>query len=301
MPSGELLPPPAILDLDPEGADRLLDELERTVPVRPPLLRLPSRPATELVVFGDTHGDWHSTLDVRAAAEAPGTDRILMGLGDYVDRPPDDCPNGSVANALYLLSLTARFPERVYLLQGNHETVRRVPCYPHMLPEEIDDLWGPEVERYHRVVGLLERGGYAAYTENGAYLAHAGFPRELPPGAWPSAFDAIDEDRLCELVWAECDASRDRRGAAPSWGTRELDRFLSSSGLRLVLRGHDPDVVGRPLYGGRCLTLHTTRIYERYGGVIIGVLPLDRPLSGVGEVRVHHLSSEGRSYPAEPP
>ncbi len=289
--------PSEILALEPEGADDLLDRLERTVPVHPPFLPLPAGVAEEAIVCGDTHGDWRSTLEAIARFTSAPTSRCLVGLGDYVDRAPRDCPNGSVANALHLLALSARHPDRVILLQGNHETSRRIPVVPHTLPEEIDDLWGPEVERYHRLAALLERGPVAAGTPNGAYLAHAGFPRRLDRVRWSSTFDRLDEDGLSEVVWAECDASRNRRGAARPWTARDLDGFLAATGQRLILRGHDPDVCGVPLYAGRCLTLQTTRIYERYGGVIVARLPLRTPLNGTADLRLEHLPSEGRSYP----
>lgn len=290
--------PTEILELDPEGADLLLDDLERAVPVHPPFVALAPGAVEEAVVFGDTHGDWRSTLEVVDRFSVGPEPRFLIGLGDYVDRAPRDCPNGSVANALHLLSLAARFPERVILLQGNHETSRQVPVVPHTLPEEVDDLWGPEEERYHRVVGLLERGPLAASTPSGAFLAHAGFPRRLASPRWTDSFDRLDDEGLCEVVWAECDASRNRRGAARPWGARDLEGFLGTAGLKVLLRGHDPDVCGRPLYAGRCLTLHTTRIYERYGGVIVARLPLRAPLETVRDLRVEHLSTEGRSFPS---
>jgi hypothetical protein len=289
--------PEEILALDPDGADELLGALERSVPVHPPFVALPAGRADEAIVFGDTHGDWRSTLEAVARSTSEGSPRLLVGLGDYVDRSPEDCPNGSVANALHLVSLAARFPDRVFLLQGNHETSRRVPVVPHTLPEEIDDLWGPEEERYHRLVALLERGPLAASTPNGAYLAHAGFPRRLSGPRWTEVFDRLDEEGLCEVVWAECEASRNRRGAARPWGARDLERFLAASGLRLLLRGHDPDISGTPLYAGRCLTLHTTRIYERYGGVLVARLSLRTPLRSVADLRVEHLATEGRSFP----
>ncbi len=297
MRAPEPLLPRDILALPPADADRLLDALERTVPVRPPLLELHSPSTPELVVFGDTHGDWRSMLEAVSVWSTGSAQRLLVGLGDYVDRAPDDCPSGSVANALFLLSLTARFPERVVLLQGNHETQRRIPCLPHNLPEEVDELWGPEADRYMRLVALLERGPYAAVTPNGAYLAHAGFPRQLPPSGWRDAFEQMDDAQLSEIVWAECDTSHLRRGAAEAWGVRELDAFLAATGLGVVLRGHDPDETGRARYGGRCLTLHTSRIYERYGGVVVAIVPLDAPLATVSEITVRHLASEGRSYP----
>ena len=295
MSARRILSPPEILSLDPEGADGLLEELERTVPVHPPLLSLPN--GEEALVFGDTHGDWPSTVALVDLWGGRSPQTPLLGLGDYVDRSPDDCPNGSVANALYLLSLSAHYPDRVFLLQGNHETDRRIPVLPRTLPEEIDDLWGPEDDRYYRLAGLLERGPLAAVTPNGIYLAHAGFPRDLHEGPWTRSLDHPDDERLAEIVWAECDVSRNRRGGAPAWTEKDLDRFLSSSGLRLMLRGHDPDVVGRPLYRDRCLTLHTTRIYERFGGVIAATVPLNTPVASVRSFSVHHLPSEHRSYP----
>ncbi len=288
--------PEEILALDAEAADHLLDALERSVPVRPPYVALSRGVAEEAVVFGDTHGDWRSTQEAVARMSALSPPGLLIGLGDYIDRFPRDCPNGSVANALYLLSLAARSPEQVVLLQGNHETTRRVPVVPHTLPEEIDDLWGPEEERYHRVLALLERGPLAATTPNGVYLAHAGFPRRLAHPNWTASFDGLDEEALCEVVWAEADLSRSRRGAARPWNARDLDRFLGSTGLRLFLRGHDPDLCGRRLYEGRCLTLHTTRIYERYGGVVIARLRLGSPLGTVADLAVEHLPTEGRSF-----
>ncbi len=286
--------PAEILALEPEAADELLEELERNVPVQPSLL--PLRGAEEAFVFGDSHGDWRSTQELVTRWLTLDPPALLVGLGDYVDRHPDDCPNGSVANALYLLSLAARFPQRVVLIQGNHETARRLPVLPRSLPEEIDDLWGPRDDRYERLVGLLERGPVAATTESGVYLAHAGFPRERPPGRWAGAFERPDDDALADIVWAECDASRNRRGAAPAWGRADLDRFRQDSGLGVFLRGHDPDVVGRPLYDDRCLTLHTTRIYERYGGVIAARVPLGSRIDSVRSLSVEHLPSEGRSY-----
>jgi len=294
-PSRVVLSPAELLRLTSAEVDGLLDYLERHVPVRPPLTELLAGTAEEAIVFGDTHGDWRSAEEVVQRYRAG--DRCLIGLGDYVDRAPDDCGAGSVANALYLLGLAAEAPARVFLIQGNHETVRRIPALPHNLPDEVDELWGPESSRYDRILALLERGPLAVATSNGAYLAHAGFPQGKLPEPWSHAFTSADEGRLAEIVWAECDASRIRRGAAPPWGRRELDQFLDATHLRVVLRGHDPDLNGKSLYGGRCLTLHTSRVYERYGGVTIAHLPLRSPLRSLDEVLVDHLPTEGRSYP----
>ncbi len=292
----EVPSPEEILGLDEHGADALLDRLERTVPVHPPLVRVPAASLREAMVFGDTHGDWRSVEEVVRRFSAGGVRRLLVGLGDYVDRAPPDCGAGSVAASLHLLSLAASAPDRVFLLQGNHETNRRIPTLPHDLPEEVDSLWGPDATRCTRIEALLERGPLAAVLPEGVYLAHAGFPLVGSQEEWAHAFDLISDERLSEIVWSVCDSSRYRRAGVPTWGGRDLERLFRASGVRVFLRGHDPDLTGRPLYDGHCLTLHTTRVFERFGGVITLRFPLGRPVESIRDTLVEHLSTEGKTF-----
>jgi hypothetical protein len=292
LPSAE-----TILSWSGPEADALLDRLERTVPVRPGFVELPSTGFREALVFGDTHGDWRTSLEVEQRFLAPdGGPRCVVGLGDYVDRPPTDCPDGSVVNALRWLALTARYPDRVFLVQGNHETVSRIEARPRSLDRELEHLWGPDPTRYARLAALLERGPLAAATTTGAYFAHAGFPRGALSRSWRREFEEVDEQRLIDIVWSDPEATRRSHGADRPWDGSELRAFLDGAGLGLFLRGHDPDLVGRPLYEGRCLTLHTTRYYERYGGVIVARVPLDRPVRTCLDVTVDHLSTEGKKF-----
>jgi hypothetical protein len=290
MPGREPSSPSEILELSTEEADALLDRLEREVPVSPPLVALPARPFSEALVFGDTHGDWRSTQRVVARFRASVDDRILLGLGDYVDRAPDDCEQGSVANALYLLGLVARYPDRVVLVKGNHELNRWVGVLPHDLPEEVDLLWGPDDNRYERIASLLERGPYAAVSPSGVYFAHGGFPKVAHVEEWKSHFAASDEDLTLDVGWGECGASRAHHGVVQPFEEADLVRFLQQSGTRLFVRGHDPDLAGRWVFGHRCLTLHTSRTYERFGGVLMARVPLDRAVETAAEVRIERLA-----------
>jgi hypothetical protein len=288
--------PEEILGLSSSDADELLDRLESNVPVRPGLFELDDARLQTGVVFGDTHGDWRAAeAPVQRFLSARSTD-ALLGLGDYVDRAPNDCREGSVANALWLLGLAAEYPERVVLVTGNHEMVRRIPALPHDLPEEVDQLWGPDPDRYSRLLGLLERGPLAVRTKSGAFLSHAGFPRGAPPD-WKNRFAHPDDDTIIDLVWSDCTPSHIDRGLAPPFDEAELEKFLKAAGCTIFLRGHDPDVTGRPLFHNRCLTLHTTRYYERFGGVIYAELPLDKPVRSTADVRVLHAAVEGRRFP----
>lgn len=282
--------PEQIAALSPDEADALLEGLEASVPARPPLTELGAIAAREAIVFGDSHGDWRATrAPVARFLEAPH-ERCLIGLGDYVDRAPEDCEGGSVANALWLLGLAAAFPDRVFLIVGNHDLSRRIPALPHDLPEEVDLLWGPESSRYTRLLGLLERGPLAVRTGNGVYLAHAGFPRG-PPGDWRARISSGTEESLLDLTWSDCAASRIDRGLGVPFEEPELHRFLRAAECRVFLRGHDPPLTGRAIYGKSLLTVHTTRVYARFGGVIYVRLPLDRPVTSTDDLAIERIES----------
>lgn len=293
----EVPAPEEILALDAPAADELLDRLEASVPIHPPLVRLPGAGFREAIVFGDSHGDWRSVREVEARFRSGGSARLLIGLGDYIDRAPADCGQGSVANALHLLSLAGSLPDRVLLIQGNHEAARKIPTLPHHLPQEVAALWGEDPSRYQRTMALLERGPLAAVVPGGVFCAHAGFPLVSSAEGWAHAFDSLDEEALMQLLWGECDVSSNRRGAGIPWGGRDLERFFRSNALRIFLRGHDPDITGQPLFEGRCLTLQTTRLYQRFGGVIIARLPIGHPLESLRDVVIEHLPTEGQTYP----
>jgi hypothetical protein len=287
--------PREVLAFSPEEADRYLDGLEARVPVAPAVLRL--GPAPEATVFGDTHGDWRTTEAIVRGFRAGPPGSYLIGLGDYVDRPPRDCPDGSVANALFLLGLVAESPDRVVLVKGNHECGRLIPVVPCDLPAEVDSLWGAEVDRYARLSGLLERGPWAALSTNGLYLAHAGFPLRRPTGApWDAALEHPTEELVLDQVWRDADPSRLDRGVGAPFTERDLDRFLGEAGASIFLRGHDPTLLGQWIFNDRCLTLHSSRVYERYGGVLLARVPLDRAPLTRSAVRVEHVPTEGRRF-----
>ncbi|MGA7860326.1 MAG: metallophosphoesterase [Thermoplasmata archaeon] len=282
------VPAEIISRMEASEIDALLARLDPQISSESALVQVHPVGAKTLRVIGDTHGDWRSA---EAAMEwfLEGPDeRAFVGLGDYVDRAPPDCPAGSVVNALFLLSVKAAFPDRVFLIQGNHEAARRIPVVPHTLPEEMERRWGEDRRRYSRLMGLLERGPLAGYTSSGVFLAHGGFPSRLA-SPWTDRFRSVDETLLVELLWRDVAASDIDRGLSLPFDEEALDEFLNATGLHLFLRGHDPNVVGQSLYHDHCLTLHTSRRYERYGGVLAAQVPLDRPVHSTWDLEVVQL------------
>ncbi len=295
-PGALRISPGQVLAWSSEEADAFLDRLEERVPQRPRFMELDGRAGSRAIVFGDSHGDWRSTQGPVDLFRKDPSNTFLVGLGDYVDRAPSDCGAGSVANAIWLLSLVADHPDRVILIVGNHELARRIPALPHQLPEEVDELCGPEQERYERLLGLLERGPLAVRTGNGAYLAHAGFPRG-DTDDWRARFDHPNDETLIDVTWSDLAGSGYVRGLGEPITEPEVLRFLARVQCRVFLRGHDPPLTGRSMFHGTVLTLHTTRLYERYGGVVFGTFPLDTPLNSAKGIELHHTESEGKEFP----
>lgn len=84
-------------------------------------------PGTEVVMFGDRHGDARSTVamidELRSKGYFKSDDSfklkphvLLVGLGDYVDRG-----NAGAETFLTMLWLKLENPEQVILVRGNHE------------------------------------------------------------------------------------------------------------------------------------------------------------------------------------
>ena len=88
-----------------EKAKEILSTESNVQPVRAPV-----------TVCGDVHGQFHDLMELfKLGGQPPDTNYLFMG--DYVDRG-----YYSVETVTLLVALKVRFPDRITILRGNHES-----------------------------------------------------------------------------------------------------------------------------------------------------------------------------------
>jgi diadenosine tetraphosphatase ApaH/serine/threonine PP2A family protein phosphatase len=230
------------------------------------LIRMP--PSGEATVIGDVHGDLDSLRHILTEAKfmekaSKGKRTYLIFLGDYGDRGPQ-----SPGVFHVVLSLKTMFPERVVLLQGNHEGPEDLLAHPHDLPYHLQSVFGADWHDVYGELGRLFRRFYTAVlVERRCVMLHGGVPsgaRNLDDVAL--AYEKHPaESHLEEILWSDpADGVKgvlpSPRGAGKIFGEGVTEAFLKILGVPFLIRGHEPAMEGYKInHGGKVLTLFSRK------------------------------------------
>jgi hypothetical protein len=260
----------------------LLIEIKKLLKLRNefPLIRIPSALNTNTTVYfaGDTHGDYESShalgrhiiISSKRNLSKPG---IVILLGDYVDRAPEGLKFGSIINIFYLLSLKYLYPDRIYLLRGNHEAfnLRRFSNYE--LPIELNTHFGKEPTKllHSMLLEVFSLFPIFVRLENGIFAAHGGFPRTVTD---LSKIQKNDTEPILHTLWGDPKESKVFRGdisLKANFSKPELISFLDTIGASVMIRGHDYSTMGYPMYENRLITVFTSKTYKTRGsqGILV--------------------------------
>ncbi|KAH9613188.1 hypothetical protein KSS87_018938 [Heliosperma pusillum] len=128
-----------------------------------------------VVVVGDVHGQLHDVMFLLKDAGYPSDDRVFVFNGDYVDR-------GAWGFETYVLLLAWKilFPNKVFLLRGNHESRYCTSVYG--FEKEVMTKYGDQGKHvYRKCLGCFEGLPLATVIAGCVYTAHGGLFRSVTP------------------------------------------------------------------------------------------------------------------------
>lgn len=190
-----------------------------------------------VTVCGDVHGQFHDLMELfRIGGKPPDTNYLFMG--DYVDRG-----YFSVETVSLLMCLKVRFPDRLTILRGNHESRQITSVYGFY--DECFRKYG-SAEVWKHFTDLFDYLPLAALVEKQIFCMHGG----LSP-AVEVLSHLIPEDRvqevphegpMCDLLWSDpddrCGWGISPRGAGYTFGQDISEQFNHANGLTLIARAH---------------------------------------------------------------
>ncbi|ELP86604.1 serine/threonine protein phosphatase 4 catalytic subunit, putative [Entamoeba invadens IP1] len=194
--------------------------------------------ALPVTICGDLHGQFPDLLELfRVGGRVPETNYIFMG--DFVDRGV----NGIEVFQL-LLALKIRYPKRITLLRGNHET-RQISQTYGFYEECLKKFGSPEM--WKMCCDLFDMLSLSAVIDGKIVCVHGGLSPEIKTIDDIAKLDRLHEapasGSMCDLMWSDPDNDVETwkpsiRGAGYLFGQKAVDEFLLVNKLDFVARAH---------------------------------------------------------------
>ena len=232
-----------------------------------------------ITICGDIHGQFDDLTELFVkGGKCPETNYLFMG--DFVDRGFN-----SVETFLLLLALKVRYPDRITLIRGNHET-RQITQVYGFYDECMRKYGSINVWRY--CTEIFDYLPISAIIDEKIFCIHGG----LSP-----TIDTIDEIRnidrkqevphdgaMCDLLWSDPDQDQkgfgiSPRGAGYLFVEDVVNTFEEINKIDLIARAHQLVMEGyKMMFGGKLVTIWSAPNYCYRCGNMASILKLDENL-----------------------
>lgn len=232
-----------------------------------------------LNICGDIHGQFTDLLRIFQTSGIPPGTRYLF-LGDYVDRGAM-----SIETITLLFCLKLQFPDRIWLLRGNHESssVNRVYGFYHECKRRFSvKLWRAFGDCFNCLP-------LAAIISKRIFCTHGGLSPELTEmddiRVLRRPLEVPEYGLVCDLLWSDPlqDSKEDwglnDRGVSYTFSAAVIKRFLSANRFDLVCRAHQIVEQGYEFFAKRSLvTIFSAPNYCNEFDNSGGVMKVDKDL-----------------------
>ena len=205
-----------------------------------------------VIICGDTHGQFYDLLHIFSMGGWPPEQPYLF-LGDYVDRA-----NQSIETISILLCLKIKFPDKIWLLRGNHECAAINRIYGFF--DECKRRYS--VRLWKQFAGVFDCMPVAGLVESKILCMHGGISKEMTSlddiRSLARPTDVPDIGLLCDLLWADPEPDivgwrESDRGVSYVFGGDVLSAFLEEHDLSLIARAHQVVEDGYEFFHDRSL------------------------------------------------
>ncbi|CAL9108467.1 unnamed protein product [Musa hybrid cultivar] len=209
-----------------EKAKEVLMEESNVQPVKSPV-----------TICGDIHGQFHDLAELfRIGGKCPDTNYLFMG--DYVDRG-----YYSVETVTLLVALKVRYPQRITILRGNHESRQITQVYGFY--DECLRKYG-NANVWKTFTDLFDYFPLTALVESEIFCLHGGLSPSIETLDSIRSFDRVQEvpheGPMCDLLWSDpddrCGWGISPRGAGYTFGQDISEQFNHTNNLKLIARAH---------------------------------------------------------------
>lgn len=260
----ELLPQPVIAALCSKLKELLIKESN--------VLHL-SAPVT---VVGDIHGQFYDMLEIfKVGGNCPDTNYLF--LGDYVDRGLF-----SIETITLLVCLKLRYPSRITLVRGNHESRGITQSYG-FYTECVRKYGSAKV--WSIFTDLFDFMTLSVVIENSIFCVHGGLSPSIQTIDQIKMIDRFreipHEGPMADLVWSDPDEGRPEfsispRGAGYTFGSTIVDIFLERNSFSHILRAHQLCQKGYEiLFNDKLSTVWSAPNYCYRCGNLASILEID--------------------------
>lgn len=234
-----------------------------------------------VTVVGDVHGQFYDVLEIfRISGFCPDTNYVF--LGDYVDRGYH-----SIETISLLCCLKLRYPSKITLVRGNHES-RAVTQTYGFYAECIKRYDSPNVWNYF--TDLFDYMVLGVNIEDSILGIHGGLSPSLLTLDQIRAIDRFQEipheGPMADLVWSDPvsstisddkgDFAISPRGAGYIFGREVTKKFLLTNGLGHICRAHQLCMEGyQILFDDMLSTVWSAPNYCYRAGNVASVLEID--------------------------
>ncbi|EAN80144.1 protein phosphatase 4 catalytic subunit, putative [Trypanosoma brucei brucei TREU927] len=214
-----------------------------------------------VTLCGDIHGQFFDLLELfRHGGRVPDTSYVFMG--DYVDRGYH-----SVETLILLLLLKVRYPDRITLLRGNHESRQITQVYGFY--DECYRKFGSATV-WRLCTDLFDYMPLSAVVEGSVFCVHGGLSPHIATLDEIRALDRKQEvphdGPMSDLLWSDPDEMEgwgvSPRGAGFIFGGDVAKTFNHKNGLSLIARAHQLVFEGyKSMFDDNCCTVWSAPNY----------------------------------------